>query len=94
MSAIILVSSSLLFILTSSVRQQSADFFVSSEMTRIVICYLTKLNIDSYLSSLCSKNVVYNYTDAEVKVREATSNDPWGPSGSVMAELAEFTFHV
>ena len=47
--------------------------------------------------SLCSsfsKNVVYNYTDAEVKVRDATSNDPWGPSGSVMSEIAEYTFHV
>lgn len=40
------------------------------------------------------KNVVYNYTDAEVKVREATSNDPWGPSSTIMTELAEYTFHV
>jgi epsin len=37
---------------------------------------------------------VYNYTDAEVKVRDATSNDPWGPSGAVLAEIAEFTFHM
>lgn len=44
--------------------------------------------------SIYSKNVVYNYTDAEVKVRDATSNDPWGPSGTVMSEIAEFTFHV
>ena len=41
-----------------------------------------------------SKNVVYNYTDAEAKVREATSNDPWGPSSAIMSELAEFSFHV
>lgn len=40
------------------------------------------------------KNVFYNYTDAEVKVREATSNDPWGPSSTLMAELAEYTFHT
>ncbi|XP_019851408.1 PREDICTED: epsin-1-like isoform X1 [Amphimedon queenslandica] len=40
------------------------------------------------------KNVVYNYTDAEVKVRDATSNEPWGPSGTVMAEIAEYTFHI
>ena len=38
--------------------------------------------------------MVYNYTDAEAKVREATSNDPWGPSSAVMAELADYTFHV
>lgn len=44
--------------------------------------------------SIYSKNVVYNYTDAEVKVRDATSNDPWGPSGTVMSEIAEYTFHV
>ena len=27
-------------------------------------------------------------------MREATSNDPWGPSSAVMAELADFTFHI
>jgi len=37
------------------------------------------------------KNVVHNYTYAEVKVREATSNDPWGPSSNLMAEIAELT---
>lgn len=37
------------------------------------------------------KNVVYNYTDAQVKVREATSNDPWGPTSSLMAEIADMT---
>ena len=40
------------------------------------------------------KNVVYNYSEAEVKVREATSNDVWGPSAAVMREIAEYTFHV
>lgn len=40
------------------------------------------------------KNVVYNFTEAEVKVREATSNDPWGPPSTVMAELAEMTYSV
>ncbi|XP_063819690.1 epsin-3 [Pseudophryne corroboree] len=37
------------------------------------------------------KNIVHNYTDAEVKVREATSNDPWGPSTTLMAEIAQMT---
>lgn len=37
------------------------------------------------------KNVVKNYTFAEVKVREATSNDPWGPPTSLMAEIAQMT---
>ena len=40
------------------------------------------------------KNVVYNYSDAEAKVREATSNDPWGPSSALMGELAEYTYHA
>ena len=48
----------------------------------------------SYFIYFYSKNVMYNYTDAEVKVREATSNDPWGPSSTIMTELAEYTFHV
>ncbi|XP_062866804.1 epsin-3 [Trichomycterus rosablanca] len=40
------------------------------------------------------KNIVHNYSEAEVKVREATSNDPWGPSSSLMSEIAELTFSV
>ncbi|XP_051993765.1 epsin-3 isoform X1 [Xyrauchen texanus] len=40
------------------------------------------------------KNIVHNYSDAEIKVREATSNDPWGPSSSLMSEIAELTFSV
>ncbi|XP_051996044.1 epsin-3-like isoform X2 [Xyrauchen texanus] len=40
------------------------------------------------------KNIVNNYTDAEVKVREATSNDPWGPPTSLMMEIADLTFNV
>lgn len=38
--------------------------------------------------------MVYNYTDAEAKVREATSNDPWGPSSAVMSELSDYTYHI
>lgn len=30
----------------------------------------------------------------DVKVREATSNDPWGPSSSLMSEIADLTFNV
>ena len=40
------------------------------------------------------KNVVKNYSHAEVLVREATSNDPWGPSSSVMTEIADATYNV
>uniref|UniRef100_G3P8P1 Epsin 1a n=1 Tax=Gasterosteus aculeatus aculeatus TaxID=481459 RepID=G3P8P1_GASAC len=40
------------------------------------------------------KNMVHNYSEAEIKVREATSNDPWGPSSSLMSEIADLTYNV
>ncbi|KAF9900275.1 hypothetical protein EC991_007667 [Linnemannia zychae] len=39
------------------------------------------------------KNFSKGYTDIQGKVRTATSNDPWGPSGSQMNELAHATFN-
>uniref|UniRef100_A0A8C0QU21 ENTH domain containing 1 n=1 Tax=Canis lupus dingo TaxID=286419 RepID=A0A8C0QU21_CANLU len=40
------------------------------------------------------KNFVKNYSDAEIKVREATSNDPWGPSSSLMLDISGLTFNT
>ncbi|KAG5842503.1 hypothetical protein ANANG_G00178320 [Anguilla anguilla] len=40
------------------------------------------------------KNIVQNFSEAEIKVREATSNDPWGPSSSLMAEISDLTYNV
>lgn len=37
-------------------------------------------------------NVVMNYTDSEAKVREATNDEAWGPSGTLMQEIAQCTF--
>ncbi|XP_052821700.1 clathrin interactor 1 isoform X5 [Octopus bimaculoides] len=37
-------------------------------------------------------NVVMNYSDVEAKVREATNDDAWGPHGSLMGEIAQYTF--
>lgn len=37
-------------------------------------------------------NVVMNYSDVESKVREATNDDAWGPHGSLMAEIAKYSF--
>ncbi|XP_010620576.1 clathrin interactor 1 isoform X2 [Fukomys damarensis] len=37
-------------------------------------------------------NVVMNYSEIESKVREATNDDPWGPSGQLMGEIAKATF--
>ncbi|XP_006875418.1 PREDICTED: epsin-2 isoform X2 [Chrysochloris asiatica] len=40
------------------------------------------------------KNIVNNYSEAEIKVQEATSNDPWGPSSSLMTEITDLTYNV
>ena len=40
------------------------------------------------------KNMMKNYSEAEVKVREATSNDPWGPSSTLMAEISDLTYNI
>ncbi|XP_004700734.1 ENTH domain-containing protein 1 [Echinops telfairi] len=40
------------------------------------------------------KNFVKHYSDAEIKVREATSNDPWGPSSSLMLDICDLTFNT
>ncbi|KJZ73200.1 hypothetical protein HIM_07397 [Hirsutella minnesotensis 3608] len=39
------------------------------------------------------KNVTKGYSHAQVMVREATSNDSWGPSGTAMANIAALTFN-
>ncbi|KAJ5621803.1 hypothetical protein N7528_005035 [Penicillium herquei] len=38
------------------------------------------------------KNVTKGYSSVQVKVRNATSNDPWGPTGTDMSEIASMTF--
>ncbi|XP_053113059.1 ENTH domain-containing protein 1 isoform X2 [Hemicordylus capensis] len=40
------------------------------------------------------KNFVKHYSEAEIKVREATSNDPWGPSSSLMLEISDLTYNT
>ncbi|XP_033757753.1 clathrin interactor 1-like isoform X4 [Pecten maximus] len=37
-------------------------------------------------------NVVMNYSEVETKVREATSDEAWGPHGALMQEIARYTF--
>jgi epsin len=39
------------------------------------------------------QNAVMNYTEMESKVREATNNEPWGASSSMMQEIANATFN-
>ena len=37
-------------------------------------------------------NVVMNYSEVETKVREATNDEAWGPHGTILQELAKYTF--
>jgi len=55
---------------------------------------LKKTEAGGYLMSLTTKvkQMALNLTDLEVKVEEATNNEPWGPHGSVMAEISEAAF--
>ncbi|KAL1919726.1 uncharacterized protein VTP21DRAFT_1657 [Calcarisporiella thermophila] len=39
------------------------------------------------------KNVVLNYTEMEAKVHEATNNEPWGASSTLMNEIAQGTYN-
>ncbi|CAO3615860.1 unnamed protein product [Cunninghamella blakesleeana] len=39
------------------------------------------------------KNVVLNYTEMEAKVHEATNNEAWGASSTLMQEIAQGTFN-
>jgi hypothetical protein len=49
-------------------------------------------NFFCFQPSLYSTNVVMNYTEIEGKVREATNDEAWGPTGPLMQELAHATF--
>ncbi|KAL7422772.1 hypothetical protein Q5752_002067 [Cryptotrichosporon argae] len=40
-----------------------------------------------------AKNYTKGYTDTQTKVRDATSNDPWGPAGKQMNEIAQLTYN-
>uniref|UniRef100_A0A182QGI2 ENTH domain-containing protein n=1 Tax=Anopheles farauti TaxID=69004 RepID=A0A182QGI2_9DIPT len=52
----------------------------------------TQMNVAGIRRNI--KNIAHNYSDAQVKVREATSNDPWGPSSTIMAEIADLTYNM
>ncbi|PNF35967.1 hypothetical protein B7P43_G03547 [Cryptotermes secundus] len=40
------------------------------------------------------KNIVCNYSVAQIKVREATSNDPGRPRNTLMSEISDMTYNV
>lgn len=52
---------------------------------------LSLWEVKSYVRK--AQNAVLNLSDIEAKVREATNNEPWGASNSLMAEIARGTFN-
>ncbi|SCV01095.1 LAMI_0G09318g1_1 [Lachancea mirantina] len=40
-----------------------------------------------------AQNVVFNYTEMESKVREATNNEPWGASSTLMEQISQGTYN-
>ncbi|KZT64169.1 ENTH-domain-containing protein [Daedalea quercina L-15889] len=40
-----------------------------------------------------AKNVVFNVSEMEAKVRDATNDEPWGASSTLMQEIAQGTFN-
>ncbi|KAL6304442.1 hypothetical protein BKA93DRAFT_784005 [Sparassis latifolia] len=40
-----------------------------------------------------AKNVVFNVSEMEAKVREATNDDPWGASSTLMQDIAQGTYN-
>uniref|UniRef100_T1IV34 ENTH domain-containing protein n=1 Tax=Strigamia maritima TaxID=126957 RepID=T1IV34_STRMM len=70
--------------------------FLNVSLTRflseIIVFFNMAMNPSGIRRNL--KNIVHNYSDAQVKVREATSNDPWGPPSTLMSEIADLTYNV
>ncbi|CDO92217.1 unnamed protein product [Kluyveromyces dobzhanskii CBS 2104] len=55
---------------------------------------ITKLSLyDAKKYFRKAQNVVFNYTEMEAKVREATNNEPWGASSTLMEYIAQGTYN-
>ncbi|KAJ2902852.1 hypothetical protein MKZ38_000046 [Zalerion maritima] len=50
-------------------------------------------NLTLYDVKAGCREAVMNYTEMEAKVREATNNEPWGASSTLMQEIANGTFN-
>ncbi|EIW81077.1 ENTH-domain-containing protein [Coniophora puteana RWD-64-598 SS2] len=52
---------------------------------------LTVYDLKSYYNQ--AKNVILNVSEMEAKVKEATNDDPWGASSTLMQDIAQGTFN-
>ena len=48
------------------------------------------MSVNKFLDQI--NNVVMNYSPIEIKVREATNDETWGPHGTILAELSKLTY--
>ena len=60
------------------------QIMIHTKISKLLFISLIQININEKLKILLFK----------VKVREATSNDPWGPSSTMMSEIADLTYNV
>ncbi|THU82940.1 ENTH-domain-containing protein [Dendrothele bispora CBS 962.96] len=54
---------------------------------------ITMYDIKSMYTQAGAKNVVLNVSEIEAKVQEATNDDPWGASSTLMQDIANRTFN-
>ncbi|CCM03741.1 uncharacterized protein FIBRA_05887 [Fibroporia radiculosa] len=78
--------------LSSPLLPSSTTLFSSVKMDRIeslsnTLSQITMYDIKSMYNQ--AKNVVFNVSEMEAKVREATNDDPWGASSTLMQDIAQ-----
>ena len=66
--------------------------YTETESKVILVCFLENVCHYQVNFVFCCKYAITMYTNMKFKVRDATNDDPWGPSGVQMQEVASFTF--
>ena len=92
------VTSNIVELLWSKLEKEKTELrldWLESVRVRVNQRHKTTMQASGLLRNV--RNVVHNYTEVEIKVREATSNDPWGPRyrAFIMANfhLSQFVDH-
>lgn len=53
-----------------------------------------QVSVSSRIFLHCWTKIKFSLPESQKKVREATSNDQWGPSATIMAEIADLTYNT
>lgn len=67
-------------------------YCIYTSMLRFLPSWFSPINIGVLSGKNCIPIIVTCVF--QIKVREATSNDPWGPSSTLMSEVADLTYNV